>query len=459
MTSKRTPINRRHFINSLASASLLLPGMLHELLAQAPALEAANPLAAKEPMFPAKAKRVIFLCMSGGASHVDTFDPKPKLIADGGKPFKGDFLSAPRWDFKRYAKCDTQVSSLFPHVGAMMDDICVIRSMKNDFPNHVQANMGLHGGSVVQSRPSMGSWVSYGLGTVNQNLPSFMVLAPEMPYGGSMPWDANFLPACHQGVHVGSDGEPIPNMIRADLADVQEKELGLINFFNHRHEAARSGDSMLAARIKSFETAHGMQTQAPEAFDLTKETDATLALYGLERGSTKGFAWQCLMARRLAERGVRFIELIDIGSNQLINWDAHADMQTHVPLAQNVDQPIAALLKDLKSRGMFDDTLVVWSTEFGRRPGDTNPKAKGRTHHSDVYSSWMAGGGIKGGITYGESDEYGYQIVKDQVHVHDLHATMLHQLGIDHKKLTYRYAGRDYRLTDVSGRVVNEILA
>jgi hypothetical protein len=304
----------------------------------------------------------------------------------------------------------------------------------------------------------MGSWVSYGLGTVNQNLPSFIVLAPEMPYGGTMPWDANFLPSCHQGVHVANDGEPIPNMRRTGLAEVQDKELGLINFFNQHHKSERGNDSMLAARIKSFETAHGMQMQAPEAFDLTKETDATLALYGLERGSTKGFAWQCLMARRLAERGVRFIELIDIGSNQLVNWDAHADMQTHVPLAKNVDQPIAALLKDLKSRGMFDDTLVVWSTEFGRRPGDTNPKANGRTHHSNVYSSWMAGAGVKGGITYGESDEYGYEIVKDQVHVHDLHATMLHQLGIDHKRLTYRYAGRDYRLTDVSGRVVNQIL-
>lgn len=410
-------------------------------------------------MFPAKAKRVIFLYMSGGASHVDTFDPKPKLIADAGKAYKGDYLSAPRWEFKRYAKCDTQVSSLFPHVGSVMDDICVIRSMKNDFPNHVQAVMGLHGGSVVQQRPSMGSWVSYGLGTVNQNLPSFMVLAPEMPYGGSLVWDADFLPACHQGVHVENGGEPIPNMTRTDLEEVQAQELGLIDFFNRKHASTRAGDSKLAGRIKTFETAHGMQVQAPEAFDLTRETDATLKLYGLERGSTKGFAWQCLMARRLAERGVRFIELIDIGSSQLVNWDAHADMQTHVPLAKNVDQPIAALITDLKSRGMLDETLVVWSTEFGRRPGDQNPQAKGRTHHSDVYSSWIAGGGVKGGITYGESDDYGYAIAKDQCHVHDLHATMLNQLGIDHTKLTYRHAGRDYRLTDVSGRVIKEILA
>ena len=461
MAPTNNPHSRRGFIQSLASASLFLPGVLHELMAETSSgtADISNPLAAKQPMFPAKAKRVIFLYMSGGASHVDTFDPKPKLIADHGKAYKGDYLSAPHWDFKRYAKCDTEVSSLFPNVGACMDDICVIRSMRNDFPNHVQAVMGLHGGSVVMERPSMGSWVSYGLGTVNQNLPSFMVLAPEMPYGGSMAWDSNFLPACHQGVHVTPGGEPIPNMTRTDLGEVQEKELGLINFFNQRYSSTREGDRMLAARIKTFETAHGMQVQAPEAFNLTKETDATLKLYGLERGSTKGFAWQCLMARRLAERGVRFIELIDIGSSQLVNWDAHADMQTHVPLAKNVDQPIAALIKDLKSRGMLDETLVVWSTEFGRRPGDMNPKAKGRTHHSTVYSSWMAGGGIKGGITYGESDDYGYEIAKDQCHVHDLHATMLNQMGIDHKKLTFRHAGRDYRLTDVSGNVIKEIIA
>ena len=460
MAMIQNPYSRRGFVKSLASASLFLPGVLHELMAQTSAQtsDPSNPLAPKPPMFPAKAKRVIFLYMSGGTSHVDTFDHKPKLIADTGKSYKGDYLSAPRWEFKRYAKCDTQVSSLFPHVGSMMDDICVINSMKNDFPNHVQAVMGLHGGSVVQQRPSMGSWVSYGLGTENQNLPSFMVLAPEMPYGGSLVWDANFLPACHEGVHVDNPAVPIPNMLRTDLLEVQDKELGLINYFNQRHESTREGDRMLAARVKSFETAHGMQIQAPEAFDLTKETDATLELYGLERGSTKGFAWQCLMARRLAERGVRFIELIDIGSLQLVNWDAHADMQTHVPLAKNVDQPIAALLKDLKSRGMLDETLVVWSTEFGRTPGDPNPQAKGRAHHAKCYSSWMAGGGIKGGITYGASDDYGYEIAENQCHVHDLHATMLNQLGIDHTKLTYQHAGRDYRLTDVSGHVIKEII-
>ena len=462
MAKNNNSPSRRGFLRSLAGASILMPGMLHELMAQtagAAMPDSSNPLAPRKPMFPAKAKSVIFLYMSGGASHVDTFDPKPKLTADAGKEYKGTYLSPARWKFNRYAKCDTQVSELFPHVGSMMDEICVINSMQNDFNNHTQANMGLHGGSVVQARPSMGSWVSYGLGTENQNLPSFMVIAPERPYGGDIVWDANFLPACHQGIYVKNGGEPIPNMTPTDLAEIQTTKLGMIDYFNRRHASLRHEDRELAARIKTFETAYGMQMEAPEAFDLTKETDATLKLYGMkDRTDTSGFAWQCLMARRLVERGVRFIELIDVGTNQLVNWDAHADMQTHVPLAKNVDQPIAALLKDLKSRGMLDDTLVAWSTEFGRAPGDPNPKAAGRTHQSKVYSSWMAGGGIKGGITYGQSDDYGFDIAKDRCHVHDFHATILNQLGIDHTKLTYQHSGRDYRLTDVSGNVIHDIL-
>jgi len=440
MRSQARRVTRRGFMQSLMASSLLLPGMMSELMAEAPG-DADNPLAPKQPHFPAKAKRIIFLYMSGGTSHVDTFDPKPKLMADDGKKYKDNYLSAPRWKFNRYAKCDTEVSELFPHVGSMMDDICLIRSMKNDFPNHVQAVMGLHGGSVLFERPSFGSWVSYGLGTVNQNLPSFIVLAPEMPYGGTIPWDADFLPACHEGIHVTPGGEPIPNISPEDSAEIQNLQLGLADFLNKRHASQREGDKVLAARMKTYETAFGMQMEAPEAFDLSKETDATLKMYGLERGSTKGFAWQ-----------------IDIGTNQIVNWDAHADMQTHVPLAKNVDQPIAALLKDLKSRGMLDETLVVWSTEFGRRPGDIIPNLKGRTHHSDVYSSWIAGGGVKGGITYGESDDYGYAIAKDECHVHDFHATILNQMGLDHTRLTYRHAGRDYRLTDVSGRVIKDIL-
>ena len=456
------PQNRRTFIQSLAGAGLILPGMLHEMMAEtiSPAQAAVeNPLAPKAPMFPAKAKSVIFLYMSGGVSHVDTFDPKPLLQASHRKAYKDDFLHASPWKFNRYAKCDTQVSELFPHVGAMMDDIVLVRSMKNDIPNHSQAVLQIHGGSTVEARPSIGSWMSYGLGTVNQELPSYMVLAPEIPYGGASCWDSSFLPACHQGIRVIPGQEAIPNMTRQSSLEIQDMDPGLINFFNQRNLAEHDGDKTLAARIKTFETAAGMQKQAPEVFDISKESDATLALYGIDRNTKKGFGWQCLMARRLAERGVRFVELIDTGSDKYNNWDSHLDIKMHATQARKVDQPIAGLLKDLKSRGMLDDTLVVWTTEFGRKPGDSSPDEEGRTHWSKSYSSWMAGGGVKGGTVYGETDDFGYEIAKDPCDIHDFQATILNQMGLDHKKLTYRHAGRDYRLTDVSGRVIKELLA
>jgi hypothetical protein len=438
---------------------MLLPGMLQQLLAETATPAAQNPLAPRAPMFPAKAKRVIFLFMSGGVSHVDTFDWKPKLLADHGKRYRDDYLHAPQWGFRRYAKCDTVVSELFPHVGSMMDDICLINSMRCDIPNHSQAVMQLHGGSAAQPRPSIGSWVSYGLGTFNQDLPSYMVLAPEIPYGGSEAWDSSFLPAMHEGVRVVPGQEAIPNMTPRDMSEIQQMDLGLIEFFNRRNLADHDGDAALAARIKTFETAYGMQSQAPEVFDIAKESDATLALYGIDRNTKKGFGWQCLVARRLAERGVRFVEVIDGGSDKYTNWDSHLDMKMHGPLAKKVDQPIAALLKDLKSRGMLDDTLVVFTTEFGRKPGDSAPNEAGRTHQSSVYSSWLAGGGIKGGIVYGKSDDYAYEAASDPCDIHDLQATILNQLGIDHTKLTFRHAGRDFRLTDVSGHVIKAIQA
>jgi hypothetical protein len=444
---------RRQTIRSLLGGSLLLPGIVSELLA------ADNPLAPKQPHFPARAKRVIWLYMTGGASHVDTFDYKPRLIADAGRKLEnGRYLCPPKWEFKPRGKCGTHVSELFPHIAECVDELCLIRSMKNDHGDHFEATLGIHTGSVTFTRPSVGSWVSYGLGTVNQNLPSFVVLAPELPYAGGQVWGSDFLPALHQGTRIVPGPEPIPNMTpRTVSPELQEMELGLLDYFNRRHLETRQADTALAARIQSFETAFGMQKQAPEAFDLSKESDATLKLYGLERGSAQGFAWQCLVARRLAERGVRFVELIDTGASK--NWDAHGDMQTHVPLARNVDQPIAALLKDLKSRGMLADTLVVWTTEFGRTPYNDKPEAKGREHHARAYCSWLAGGGIKPGMVYGESDEYGIEVAKDMMHIHDFHATILHLLGLDHTRLTFRHAGRDFRLTDVAGRVVNEILA
>ncbi len=453
--------SRRQIVRSLISGSMLLPGIISHLLAdEARGADVdANPLAPKPAHFPGRAKRVIFLYMSGGVSHMDSFDPKPKLVADaegGVLAANGRPLLRPLWDFKPRGQCGTEVSELFPHVGEMMDDICLIRSMKGDHNDHFQATMGIHTGSVTFKRPSIGSWVSYGMGTENQNLPSFVVLAPQLPYAGSQVWSSDFLPGAHQGTRVSGGDEPVPNLKRRSQSmNIQERELSLLDRFNRRHLQTRESDQNLAARIKSFETAFGMQREMPEVFDLSKETDATLKLYGLERGSTKGFGWQCLVARRMAERGVRFIELIDVGSSN--NWDAHGDMKTHGPLAKNVDQPIAGLLKDLKSRGMLDDTLVVWTTEFGRTPFTDGPT--GRSHHNSAFSSWLAGGGVKGGMVYGKTDEYGAKVVENEVHVHDFHATILHLLGLDHEKLTFRYGGRDFRLTDVHGRVVKALFA
>ena len=437
-----------------------MPGILSGLFAQdARGLEV-NPLAPLPPHFGGRAKRVIFMYMSGGVSHMDSFDPKPRLKLDHGKPSgengKGRPYLRTYWDARPHGRCGTEVSDLFPNVAECVDDICLVRSMRGDHNDHFQATLGIHTGSVTFARPSLGSWVSYGLGTLNQNLPSFVVLAPELPYAGSQVWSSDFLPGCHQGMRVLAGKEPIPDLARRSPSPaVQELELGLLDKLNRRHQQRFPTNPDLAARIRSYETAFGMQMEMPDVLDLSKESDATLALYGLERGSTKGFAWQCLVARRMAERGVRFIELIDVGSNN--NWDAHSDIKTHEPLARNVDKPISGLLRDLKSRGMLDDTLVVWTTEFGRTPfidGKT-----GRSHHNAAFSSWLAGGGVKGGTVYGKTDDYGAKVIENPVHVHDLHATILHLLGFDHTKLTFRHAGRDFRLTDVSGEVVRDVMA
>ena len=462
--------SRRGFLRSMVGGSALLPGLVSQLIAEdAVGSAAVDPLAAKTPPLPAKAKRVIFLYMSGGVSHVDSWDPKPKLFAAAGTTAdvneyqgrKGNykmFLKRPQWDFAPHGKCGTQVSSLFPHQAECVDDLCVIRSMKSDHTNHYEATLGMHTGSFTFARPSLGSWVSYGLGTINRNLPSFVVIAPQSPYAGGQVWGSDFLPGAHQGTLIVPGAEPIANVKRrvANSA-LQELELGLMGRMNQRHVASRSFDPLLQARIRSFETAFGMQMEVPQVLDLSKESDATLDLYGLKRGETKGFGWQCLMARRLVEQGVRFVELIDTGSSG--NWDAHGDMLTHAPLAKNVDQAIAGLLRDLKQRGMLEDTLVVWTTEFGRTPFVEAKNASGREHHHWVFSSWLAGAGVKAGSVYGESDDFGINVGKDPVHVHDFHATILHLLGFDHERFTYRHTGRDYRLTDVSGNVVRGLLS
>jgi hypothetical protein len=471
MTPFQHTWNRREILRSAVGGSLLLPGILSRLLAAdsspapgAATTSAADPLAPKAPHFPARAKRVIVLFSSGGVSHMDTFDHKPQLFkadgkmlgAGGGLSLEKKPLLKPAWQFKPGGKCGTLVSDLFPHIREQMDDICLIRSMTTDNNEHYQATLAIHTGSFFVARPSLGSWLSYGLGTLNQNLPSFVVLAPHIPYAGTQVWANDFLPAYHQGTRVVPGGDPIPNIKRqTTAAELQELELGLAGAFNRQHLKRNAGDLELAARIKTFETAFQMQFAAPEAFDISKETDETLQLYGMKRGENDSFGWQCLMARRLAERGVRFVELIDSGSSN--NWDSHGDMAGHVPLAKKIDKPIAGLIQDLKRRGMLDDTLVIWTTEFGRTPGIDG--AKGRGHHPAVFSSWLAGGGVKPGIAYGESDEIGATVGSNKVHVHDFHATILHLMGLDHEKLTYHHAGRDFRLTDVHGRVVKDLLA
>ncbi len=462
--------SRRAALRSLVGGSILWPGMVSHLLAAETGPQApADPLAPRRAHFPPRANRVILLYMSGGVSHVDSWDPKPHLVARAGTTVsvnefqgrKGDFqmfLKRPQWDFAPHGQSGIEVSSLFPHLARQVDNLCVIRSLHSDHTNHYEATLGVHTGSFTFARPSMGAWVSYGLGTENRNLPSFVVIAPQTPYAGGQVWGSDFLPGAHQGTRVLPGAEPVANIARRVASqDLQQLELDFLARRNERHLAARSGDPLLAARIRSFETAFGMQAEMPEIFDLSRETAATLALYGLEPGSTQGFGWQCLVARRLAERGVRFVELIDVGSSN--NWDAHGDMLTHAPLAKNVDQPIAGLLQDLKQRGLLDDTLVVWTTEFGRTPFNAAADAKGREHHHWVFSSWLAGGGVKPGLVHGSSDEFGIRPAENPVHVHDLHATILHLLGLDHQRLTYRHAGRDYRLTDVHGQVVQSLLA
>lgn len=464
MTSM-TDFSRRTWLRSAVAGSLLFPGIVEQVLA-----DSSDPLVPHGGHFPAKAKNVIFLFMTGGVSHVDTFDPKPALTRDHGKEIRADhpeikdrpgyeriFLKRPEWEFTPHGECGTEVSTLFPHVAGCVDDIALIRSMHTSHSNHYNATLGMHTGSFTFSRPSFGSWVSYGLGSENRNLPGFVVIAPQQTYAGTQVFASDFLPAVHQGTLVVPGAEPIANVRPRVPTDRQQLELQALQSFNRLHQQSRNTDATLTARMRSFETAFGMQMAVPDAFDFSKETAATLSSYALQPGQTTGFGWQCLAARRLIERGVRFVELIDTGSSG--NWDAHGDMQSHVGLAKNVDQPIAALLKDLKQRGLLEETLVVWTTEFGRTPFNNTADAKGREHHPWAFSSWLAGAGVKGGMAYGATDEHGLRAVEKPVHVHDFHATILHLMGMDHERLTFRHAGRDFRLTDVHGHVVRDILA
>ncbi len=425
---------------------------------------AANPLAPRAPHYPARARRVIFLFMNGGPSHVDTFDPKPELSKHNGEApppslnkgrGAGRLLMGSPFKFAKHGKSGIEVSELFPEVAACVDDLCVVRSMATDIPNHEPALLMMNSGQIQPTRPSLGSWLTYGLGTENQNLPGFVVLCPGKPVVGPQLWSNSFLPGIYQGTHINNKGiDPkgvIPDVNNARLSrDAQRRQLDLLGAMNARHASARGdADPMLEARIASLEMAFRMQFEAQEAFDLGRESAATRALYGPGE-----FADACLISRRLAERGVRITQVY-YGNDQ--PWDDHADILNHRAHAGKSDRAIAALLKDLKARGMLDETLVIWGGEFGRTP--TSEGAKGRDHHSTGFTIWLAGGGVRRGYVHGATDEMGFVAVRDKVHVHDLHATVLHLMGIDHEKLTYRYSGRDFRLTDVHGTVVRDILA
>jgi hypothetical protein len=441
--------SRRAAIRSLVGGSMIYPALLADLMSK----DDANPLAPRRSHHRASASKVIFIFSSGGVSHVDSFDPKPelaRLAAEGTKLPKGDARPSP-WDFRPGGSCGTEVSDLFPEIRECMDDICLVRSLHTDHNDHSQSTLQVHTGSFTVPRPSIGSWVSYGLGSENANLPSFVALASQPTYNGATVWNSNFLPPTHSALHIRPRQE-VANIRPAAPASVQSAELDLLR----RLEAVAPADPnpMVAARARAFEVAAGMQLAVPELYELERESPATRALYGLDEDATSEFAWQCLMARRLVERGVRFVEIVDRGSSG--NWDQHGNIERHEPLARAIDRPVAGLLRDLKSRGMLEDTLVVWISEFGRTPWATGT---GRGHHSAAFSAWLAGGGVKGGTVWGSTDEIGATPADNPVHIHDFHASILHALGFDHERLVYRHNGRDFRLTDVLGRVLHEWFA
>lgn len=430
-------------------------------------VEKTDPLAPKKSHYPSKAKHVVHLFMNGGPSHVDTFDPKPMLDKYHGKPLPETNLRTERktgaamrspFKFKKHGQSGIEVSELFENTAMHIDDMCIIRSMYADVPNHEPSLMLMNCGDGRLPRPSFGSWVTYGLGSENKNLPGFVVMCPGgYPIVTTQNWRSSFLPGVFQGTYLdtkNSDPEKLVAFIRNSEMPIarQRKQLDLVQFLNEQNLASRNFDPQLESRIRSFELAFRMQSEATDAFDLTKETKSIRELYG---DTTNGR--QLLYTRRLIEKGVRFIQVWS-GAGQ--PWDNHDSLEKqHKKLAGDWDKPIAAFLLDLKQRGLFDSTLVLWGGEFGRTPVAEMPGLSGRDHNHYGFTCWLAGGGVKGGTVVGSTDEFGFKAEQNPVHVHDLHATMLHLLGMDHEKLTYRYAGRDFRLTDVHGNLVNEIIA
>ena len=435
-------MNRRHFLQntSLGFGWLGLSAL-------------AAPLAVKS------SKRVIFLCMRGAPSHVDTFDYKPKLNADSGKPGTraGTQLLGSRWKFAQHGQSGQWMSELFPELAKSADDLCFLHGMQTDLPAHPQAYLKMHTGSSQFVRPSLGAWTHYGLGSMNENLPGFITITPASGFGGAQNYGSAFLPALHQGTRIGAEKRPIANAEMANLkpklnASAQRAELDFIQALNRGKLAREQNDPQVEGLIESFELAYKMQGEMPVVMDLNQESEATKQLYGVGEAASDDFGRKCLLARRMVEAGVRFVE-INHG-----DWDHHAGLGTKLPEnCAAVDKPLRGLLADLKSRGLLKDTLVIWSGEFGRTPHAEGQD--GRDHNVKAFTMWMAGGGVKGGFSHVSSDDYGYEAMDGKVSVHDWHATILHLLGMDHEKLTYRHAGRDFRLTDIHGNVVKEILA
>lgn len=458
--SSYQPSRRRMLQRSaLGFGHLALAGLLSEESSAAP-----------QPAFVPRAKRIIFLFMKGGPSHVDTFDYKPKLQRDDGKelPFSkprvqfaktGNLLGSP-WKFRQHGNSGIHVSDLFPHVARCVDDLCILNSVHGTNAAHGGAALKLHTGSDNFVRPSMGAWVSYGLGTENQNLPGFITICPTLAHGGVKNWGSAFLPAGCQGVPLGVASKPSSEARISYIGNkkvprsLQRLQLDMLADINRQHLEVAGPNLSLEARINSFELAFRMQNEAPEVQDLSRESEYTHRLYGLDDPKTVDFGRQCLLARRFAERGVRFVQATH--SNTNVQWDQHSDLwDGHNENAREVDKPIAGLLTDLKARGLLKDTLVVWGGEFGRTP--VAQGTNGRDHNPEGFSMWLAGAGVRGGIRYGATDEYGYYAAEKKMNVHDLHATILWLMGLDHEQLTYRYAGRDFRLTDVSGNIHHEI--
>ncbi len=469
-------LSRRDLLkaSSIGFGNLALAGLLAQEQARAAAAATAggsssDPLAVKPPHFKPRAKRVIFLFMHGGPSQVDTFDYKPLLKRDHGKPLPFarpkvvssetfNLLQSP-WGFKQYGQSGAWVSDLFPEIAKRVDDICFIKSMWGSNSRHGGALLELHTGSDTFVRPSVGSWVTYGLGSENSSMPGYLTICPTQSHGGANNFGSAFLPAPYAGTAIGSVGVPsrdarIPFISNSETPrNIQRMEIDNTQALNRKQLELTGPDRALEGRIESFELAFRMQTEAPGLQDLSQESEATRKMYGLDNPITEDFGRQCLMARRFSEKGVRFVQV-----SHTYKWDQHENLKRdHEQNAAEVDKPIAALLHDLKTRGLLEDTLVLWSGEFGRTP--TAQGSDGRDHNPEAFTIWMAGGGVKPGLSYGATDDYGYYSVINKVHFHDLHATILHLLGLDHLKLTFRYAGRDFRLTDVHGNVVKDIIA